>query len=850
MAYFSLAKGLAFVLVTGAFLYFLLARSGETAVLAQEPGERDALGEHLSLLSRHANDIVLLLDEAGCIVRANERAREAYGKRSGAGTPALELRAPSAKAGFPGAYARTLRLGSLIYETTHLHGDGREFPVEISARRIDTPEGKFVQAIIRDLSERRSAEQALAESEARFRAIVEQSISGFYAIQDGRFVYVNPRFASIFGYASPNEVIGRIPDDLIVPRDRALVTANIERRLAGAAKSIAYTFTGLRKDGSELEVGVHGTAATFDGRPAIVGILQDISERARLERERDAQLARMQAQLEAVSAISSSPALLEGSVEDFAGEVTAAAAKATGVERADVWLFNPRETELRCIDLYEATPARHSSGAVLTEAQYKNEFEALKRVRYVDAHDALADPRTAGYVEGYLNALGITSMLDAVVRVGERHIGLLCLEHVGRAHHWERDEISFACQLADQLALAVVQRERQRATEGLQASTGELRKVNRALRTLSAGNETLVRAPDEATLLRDMCSVIVQAGGYRLAAVGYVQPGAGHPIAPQASAGIPWEELRDIPFPRADPGHPLSPRLSAARSGATLLHLHPAKDPGFAPWRDIIVRHGLASAISMPLRAEASAPPFGVLVIAASDPDAFDAEAVRLFEEMANDLAFGIGILRLREEQKASAAVLRKSLEDTILAIAATAEMRDPYTAGHERRVAELAAAIGREMGLAEPLIEGIRFGAMIHDLGKIKIPAEILVKPARLSPIEYELIKQHAQAGYDILKGIDFPWPVAQMVLEHHERLDGSGYPNGQKGEAICQEARILSVADTVEAMSSHRPYRPGLGIDKALAEIERGRGAQYDPAAVDACLRLYREKGYTLPG
>jgi putative nucleotidyltransferase with HDIG domain len=176
--------------------------------------------------------------------------------------------------------------------------------------------------------------------------------------------------------------------------------------------------------------------------------------------------------------------------------------------------------------------------------------------------------------------------------------------------------------------------------------------------------------------------------------------------------------------------------------------------------------------------------------------------------------------------------------------------MRDPYTAGHERRVAELAAAIAREMGLAEPLVEGIRFGSMIHDLGKIKIPAEILVKPSRLTPIEYELIKQHAQAGYDILKGIDFPWPVAQMVLQHHERLDGSGYPNGLKGEAICQEARILSVADTVEAMSSHRPYRPGLGIDKALAEIERGRGALYDPAAVDACLRLHRDKGYTLPG
>jgi putative nucleotidyltransferase with HDIG domain len=201
----------------------------------------------------------------------------------------------------------------------------------------------------------------------------------------------------------------------------------------------------------------------------------------------------------------------------------------------------------------------------------------------------------------------------------------------------------------------------------------------------------------------------------------------------------------------------------------------------------------------------------------------------------------------LRERRDAQAA-LRAGLEDTVLAIAATAEMRDPYTAGHERRVADLAAAIAREMGLAERAIEGLRFGAMIHDLGKMKIPAEILVKPSRLSPIEYELIKGHAIAGFDILKDISFPWPVAQMVRQHHERLDGSGYPDGLKDGAILAEARILAVADVVEAMSSHRPYRPGLGIEKALDEIVRGRDAQYDARAVDACLRLFREKAYTL--
>ncbi|MBE0627680.1 MAG: HD-GYP domain-containing protein [Burkholderiales bacterium] len=176
-------------------------------------------------------------------------------------------------------------------------------------------------------------------------------------------------------------------------------------------------------------------------------------------------------------------------------------------------------------------------------------------------------------------------------------------------------------------------------------------------------------------------------------------------------------------------------------------------------------------------------------------------------------------------------------------------EMRDPYTAGHERRVAEIAVAIAQELGYDEQRLEGLRIAGYLHDIGKITIPAEILSKPGRLTAIEYQLIQNHAQAGYDVLKNVEFPWPVAQAVLQHHERMDGSGYPQGLKGEAIIPEARILAAADVIEAMSSHRPYRPGLGIEKALAEIERGRGTVYEGATVDACMRLFREKGYGVP-
>lgn len=195
-----------------------------------------------------------------------------------------------------------------------------------------------------------------------------------------------------------------------------------------------------------------------------------------------------------------------------------------------------------------------------------------------------------------------------------------------------------------------------------------------------------------------------------------------------------------------------------------------------------------------------------------------------------------------------SEARLKRNLLETVAAIAAIVELRDPYTAGHQRRVGQLATAIAHELNLPEQVIEGLSVAAVIHDVGKLNIPSEILSKPGRLTDLEFSVIKQHAEAGYGILKEINFPWPVADIVRQHHERLDGSGYPHGLRGDAIRIEARILAVADVIEAMAAHRPYRPSLGIDAALAEIEAKKGSQYDPTVGDAALRLFREKGFRL--
>lgn len=201
-----------------------------------------------------------------------------------------------------------------------------------------------------------------------------------------------------------------------------------------------------------------------------------------------------------------------------------------------------------------------------------------------------------------------------------------------------------------------------------------------------------------------------------------------------------------------------------------------------------------------------------------------------------------------RENLKRSYDQLRETLITTVNALASAAEMRDPYTAGHQRRVTLLACAIAEEMGFAEEQFDGIRMAGLVHDIGKFSVPVEILNKPGRISETEFNIIKVHPQAGYNILKEIEFPWPVAQIVLQHHERLDGSGYPQGLKNGGIMLEAKILAVADVVEAMASHRPYRPALGIDVALAEIVKGKGIIYDPEVVDICQRLIIEKGFTI--
>ncbi|MHB1115772.1 HD domain-containing phosphohydrolase [Sideroxydans sp.] len=374
-----------------------------------------------------------------------------------------------------------------------------------------------------------------------------------------------------------------------------------------------------------------------------------------------------------------------------------------------------------------------------------------------------------------------------------------------------------------------------------------MQRANRALRTISAGNQALIHATDEGSLLQVMCEVSVQFGGYCLAWIGYARDDDDKTIAQMAQYGSEKGWPNPSPLTWNEEKHESCPAGLAILSGTPKIVQDILNDADLGSWHENARQYGYASCIALPLMDGDRA--FGTLVLFDEKVNVFDASEIQLLEEMAGDLAFGILTLRIKADHREHEQHLQRNMLKTVEAIASIVEMRDPYTSGHQRRVAELAEAIAKKMGMSREEGLAIRLAGIVHDLGKIKIPAEILSKPGRLNDMEYNFIKMHPQAGYEILKEIDFSWPIAQMVHQHHERMDGSGYPLGIKGDEFLPGSRILAVADVMEAMSSHRPYRPGLGIEAALEELQNGRGTHFDTQVVDACTALFREDGYELP-
>jgi len=373
-----------------------------------------------------------------------------------------------------------------------------------------------------------------------------------------------------------------------------------------------------------------------------------------------------------------------------------------------------------------------------------------------------------------------------------------------------------------------------------------LRATTRALKMLSEGNKALLDSETEIILLKEYCRIAVETGGYGMAWISQADDGpqGNVHIVSQFGQEEVWPSSANITW--ADPDDGDNAMVIALRSGVVQFIERIETDASTLPWRAWALACGFKSAVAVPfwLSGEKRA----CLALFTSKTVAWSAPEAKLLQEMASDLTFGIKALRTTIENIRYQGQLRESLEQTIQVISATSEERDSYTAGHQRRVAAICSRIAAELGLTEDRIHGLHLAATIHDLGKIGIPSEILSKPRQLSAAEFNLIREHSLIGYNILKGVHFPWPIARMVLEHHERTDGSGYPNGLKGDQLLLESKILAVADVVEAMASHRPYRAALGLEAALNEITRQRGLTLDADVVDACLRIFREHGYRI--
>lgn len=376
-----------------------------------------------------------------------------------------------------------------------------------------------------------------------------------------------------------------------------------------------------------------------------------------------------------------------------------------------------------------------------------------------------------------------------------------------------------------------------------------LRRTKRALKLSAACIREMLQASDELQMLQTVCRRVVESGWYRIAWVGYAEQDANKTVRPVVFSGYPEGFPVALHSTWADTEHGHGPVGTAIRTGKMHVIQNVLNDPQFAYWHRDAVQHGYASAIGLPLSSEASV--FGALCFCADEPFAFSEEEVPVLEEFAAIISFGITAFRLRaslnnnlQERVQYLDALRVHLEDVIEAIGVAIEGRhNPYAIEHQNRVADIAGAIAMEMGFPEEQARGLQLARMLHNVGEIQIPEEILCKTGKLTDDEFMKLKEHPQFGYNILKQVTLPWPVAQTVLQYHERLDGSGYPQGLKGDEILPEAKIIAVADAIDALAfGQRPNHPMLGIPAALLEIEKNKGTLYDEAVVNAAIKIFR--------
>ena len=386
-----------------------------------------------------------------------------------------------------------------------------------------------------------------------------------------------------------------------------------------------------------------------------------------------------------------------------------------------------------------------------------------------------------------------------------------------------------------------------------EVAKSELEKHGWALTALSEAATALEQADSVDLLVKEVCNAIASQGPYVLAWVGRAEDDVNKTVRVIGGSGSAISYIQNISVSWSDQAIAgLGPGGVCIRTGMSNVIRDSELDEGFVAWKVRAREYGIRSAVGCPIPSINGGHAYGCLLVYSRVPNAFGNFEVKLFESLAHEIGFGLRSIerqhklddQIQEKQKTQER-LADSLRATIEAMARTMEWRDPYTAGHQKRVATIATAIAKKMGLSDEAIQALYMAAMVHDIGKVAVPSEILTKPTRLTDLEMKMVQGHVESGYQILKDIPFPWPIADMVRQHHERLDGSGYPRGLTGDEICLEARILSVADTIEAMATHRPYRPARGLAAAMDEIRAEAGIKLDSKVVDAAFELLGDSG-----
>ena len=677
--------------------------------------------------------------------------------------------------------------------------DGSLAPVAIwSSEKLKLPGRTLVIGEFRDTTAINDAVKHLAKMEARYRGLLEAAPDGIVVVnQGGEIVLLNARVESQFGY-SRDELLGRKVTTIIPEGFAERMIADGTRTAAEAlAQQIGagIELNGLRKDGTGFPIEIMLSPLESDEGILVTAAIRDITVRKGAEKHLE-------------------------------------------------------QMEGRYRGLMEAAPdgmvvVNQAGKIMLLNAQAEKQFGYPR--------DELIGKKVKSIIpEGFAERLIADGTRTAAEALAQQ-IGA-GIELIGR----RKDGSSFPIEImlsplesGEGILVTAAIRDITEKREREQ----RLKAQNSALSAYAFAALALDRShPSEGLLLEAICEAITRESIYVLAWVGIAEEGPEKKIRIAASAGkaIGYLDGLDLSW-SDDETWSKSPTSICIRTNTMQITDDTQTSWASALWRERAGQFVIRSSVSIPLRVKDGW--HGALMVYAATPYAFEAPAIEVLQHLAEQTARAVHALDqgfALQAGKVDLANLQRKLTEALSAMVApmvaAMEMRDPYTAGHESRVADIAVAIGKEMSWPEERLHGLYVAAQVHDIGKISIPAEILTKPTALTAGELGLIHEHPETGYTILKDIPFSWPVAEIVRQHHERLDGSGYPLGLKGDAILPEAKVLAVADFVEAMGSHRPYRPAAKMQVVLKQIESEAGIKLDAEAVRVCAALFREKRLVL--